>query len=249
MVVSDLVQFKLIAHLNASSFAFLNRLEHLDCVLSGGKVKFELSGTIWLPDDVQVLHLHFKETRQFLVLFLVLKVEHCALRRVVQLVESIRLAEWVLLFHGSSNLNHFVVFELSRMRQVLQTVLAVALRPPQDDDVIGTCRHIDLNVLLVWLDRRPYNLKTAQLRSDSFLKPVGRVVLRVDESIPAVNRLNVTHANHISAIVLVVLEVGLARIFRSQCHRGSFQGSRQDLHALIVLDLGQANALWPIDVD
>ena len=117
------------------------------------------------------------------------------------------------------------------MCQVLQTVLAAALVTPQDYNVILSSWDINLNILLVRLNLRPDYLQTAKLGSHCLLKAIGRVVLGVNVSVPAVNRFDVRDSKDITAIVFVFLQIKLALVFWSQIQSRPLEGSRKNLHA------------------
>ena len=71
------------------------------------------------------------------------------------------------------NLDHLVVLELSRMRQILQTVLAAALCAAQNDNMVLASRHIQLDVFFVRGQLRPDDLKADELGPNGLLQTVS----------------------------------------------------------------------------
>ena len=53
------------------------------------------------------------------------------------------------------HLYKFIIFQLARVRQIAQAVLAAPTVAPQDDYVIVTCRDVNLDALIIGFDHRP----------------------------------------------------------------------------------------------
>ena len=91
------------------------------------------------------------------------------------------------------------------------------MRSLQNYDMIVPGRDIKLNVLLLICDWRPYNFEPSEFRTQRLLKPVRRLVLSVDISVPAVKRLHVSDSDNVRAIVLVaVCQVGVSGLLRAK---------------------------------
>ena len=180
--------------------------------LARSKLKRKLTGTLWFSFDLKIFKFHLEEAGELLVGLRIFEVKDGTFSAVVKLVKGCRFAKWCLFSNLLGDLYHLIVLELSRMGQVLQAKLAVALGAPQDNHVVSARRHVDLYVLLTGLKLWPDNLKTAKLGPNRLLEPVRGIVLSIDVAIPTVESLYVAHSDHISAIVFVLLQIGHAGV-------------------------------------
>lgn len=247
---SSSAKAELVAHLDARSLALLDGLEDFVAAFAGWQLNDELRAALGLALDVQVLNLHVEPSRQRPVAFAILEVEDGALGRVVQLVEGLRLVEVVALVvvDSACGFHHLIVVQLPRVRQVLQPVLASVLVTAQDHDVILARLDRKLNVLVVDKSRIDH-FKTFESRPHRLRQLVLRIVLSVDESVPAVEALDVGDPNDISAVVWRVLKIVLFVFLRRHCFRGMLKCLLEVLDALGVLNLVQVDRFRRVDVD
>ena len=139
------------AHLDSSGLALFNRLEDLVAVLARAECELELWSTLFLTHNPEVLDLHLEAWGQRLVILAVLEVEAGAESSIEELEECLWFAKLVglVVIHVAGGLHHLVVREGSRVRHVLQAVLAAVLCPSQDDNMFFTGLNSEVDVLAI----------------------------------------------------------------------------------------------------
>lgn len=101
-----------------------------------------------LSDNVQVLKAERESSLQS-VFRAILEEETSTISRVVELVVSVLLVtekSVFFLIHLHCQIFDFFVRQRARMRQVLHTIRAAAVRAAQDDNVVLTGRNVELYV-------------------------------------------------------------------------------------------------------
>ena len=89
------------------------------------QLKLELCCSFGFIDYIEVFHLHFKDAVKHFILLPILEIKDGALSRIVQFVECLRLfIEVVHFFLVLCHFDHFIIVELSWVRQILQSILA-----------------------------------------------------------------------------------------------------------------------------
>ena len=195
-------------HLNARGLTFDHWLEQFEALFSRRERELKRLSTFRLTLNRQVLNRHLKLGVKRLVALTVKEIECRAHRSIEELVVAVRMIKWIsfLVVQVLGALHHLLVSELALVCHVLQTILAARLSSSQDHNVISARRdtHQDV-VFFIYL--RVYDLEAFKRWPHSFGHLVWRVVLGVDEAIPAVQALNVGDSGDVTAVVCVVLEI------------------------------------------
>ena len=115
--------------------------------------------------------------------------------------------------------------------------------------MIATCGDRQFYVLLPFGEVGIDDLEAFELRPQRLCQRVLRVVLRVNEAVPAGKAFNVLDAHDICSVVGIILEIGLMGAHRGHSLSGMLQGLRQVFHASRIIDLTDTHRFRSVDVN